>query len=283
MREGKRNPMAAKTPDDREDEEPLGRDPHARILRSSSEKPSDKPPENQPEKESDFPEAQEKWRRFSGVWILPIIAALIAGYLAIRSYTEHGPGITISFKSAEGLSVGQTQIKYKAVTLGTVDSISLKPDNSGIIVHAATTSSARNFLTDHALFWIVRPQLNATNLTDLQLLVSGTYIQLEPGTAGGHSETSFTGLERPPDIRSDQPGRIFALKTNKLGALNTGSPVYYRDINVGQVLNYDLGDGFGSITMNIFVRDPYAKYVRDDSRFWNASGLNITLVRRFTS
>src|ERR1700733_6738178 len=126
----------------------------AMIDNPSNEKP--------PRDEESFAPVKEKRRHFAGVWILPIIAALIVGYLALRSYAEHGPGISISFKSAEGLSVGQTQIKFKSVTLGTVDSIELKPDLSGVIVHATTTASARNLLTDHTRLWIVRPQLNAS-------------------------------------------------------------------------------------------------------------------------
>jgi paraquat-inducible protein B len=224
-----------------------------------------------------FPPADEKRRRFSGIWILPIVAALISGYLAIRSYMEHGPDIAISFKSAEGLSVGQTQIKYKAVTLGTVKSIELKPDLSGILVKASMTSSARNFLTDHAKFWVVRPQLNAANISDFQLLVSGTYIQIEPGAPGGDKRTSFTGLEQPPDMRSDQSGRVYLLKAAKLGPIGIGSPVYFRDIEAGQILNYDIGDGTGPIILSVFVRDPYAQFVRPDSRFWNVSGVNVKL------
>jgi paraquat-inducible protein B len=225
-----------------------------------------------------FPDAVERRRRFSGIWILPIVAALVAFYLAGKSWVEHGPSIAITFKSAEGLSVGQTQIKYKAVTLGTVTSIELTPDHSGVVVHAATTASARDFLTDHARFWVVRPQLNASNISDIQLLVSGTYIQVEPGDPGGTRASSFTGLEQAPDMRSDEPGRVFLLKADKLGALGVGSPVYFRDITVGQVLSYDIGDGFGPITMSIFVRDPYAEYVHGDSRFWNASGLTVKLT-----
>ena len=234
----------------------------------------DRPPED----DEDFPPAKERRRWFSGIWILPVVAALIAGYLAVRSYSEHGPDVRITFKSGEGLSVGQTQIKYKSVTLGTVQRIDLAPDSSGIVVTATTTASARSFLTDHARFWVVRPQLNAANISDFQLLVSGTYIQLEPGKAGDKKQTSFTGLEQPPETRSDEPGRVYLLKAEKLGPISVGSAVYYRDINAGQVLSYDIGDGFGPVMISIFVRDPYAKFVHNDSRFWDASGLNVKLA-----
>jgi paraquat-inducible protein B len=222
-----------------------------------------------------FPHAQQRKRYLSGVWILPIIAALIAGYLGLRSYMEHGPDVTISFKSAEGLSTGQTQVKYKAVTLGTVKNIELKPDLSGVVVRITTTANARDLLTDHARFWIMRPQLNAANISDIQSLVSGTYIQVEPGAPGGNRKTQFTGMDQAPASRSDQPGQVYELNAARLGPITVGSPIYFRDIVVGQVSGYDIGDGFGPLKVTIFVRDPYAKLVRHDTRFWNVSGINV--------
>ncbi|MGE3623551.1 MAG: intermembrane transport protein PqiB [Bdellovibrionales bacterium] len=240
------------------------------------ELPSPDIPENPPETSG---RAMIRRRYFSAVWVIPIIAAVIAGYLAVRSYMQQGPAFTITFKSGEGLSVGQTQIKYKAVTLGTVEDITLAPDRRGIVVHARMKGSARALLTDHARFWIVRPAFNTTNIPDIQLLVTGTYIQLDPGAPGGTRETEFTGLYQPPVVQPDDgAGKVFNLTAERLGPVGRGSPVYFRDIHVGEVLSYDIGDGYGPMKLGILVREPYTRFVRAGSRFWNASGFTVKLA-----
>ncbi len=221
------------------------------------------------------PAAHIRHRRFSFVWVIPIIAAVIAIYLGYRTIMEQGPLITITFDTAQGLAVGQTQIKYKAVTLGTVESIDLSPDNNTVVVRVRMNSLGTRFLTSHARFWVVRPRLSVTNLSGLDTLVSGAFIGIDPGAAGGRYETHFKGLEEPPGVRSDVPGSTYVLRADGVGSLSTGSPVFYRDVVVGEVLGYDLGDGIGPVTINIFVRAPYNKLVRPESHFWNSSGLTL--------
>ena len=131
------------------------------------------------------------------------------------------------------------------------------------------------FLTDHARFWVVRPSFSVGNLSGLQTLVSGDYIAVDPGLPGGHYQTSFTGLEEPPGVRSDQPGHTFVLKAENIGSLGPGSPVFYRDVVVGEVLDYDIGDGLGPVTVHIFVQSPYDQLVRPQSHFWNSSGISV--------
>jgi len=238
---------------------------------------SDEFPPQQRVPDPAFPTAHVKHRRFSPIWLIPIVAALIALYLTWHDYQQHGPLITVTFKTAQGLVAGQTQVRYKNVALGTLESVHLDKDLSQVTANIRMTAAAKPLLTDNALFWVVKPELNTFNPSDLETLVSGSYIQVEPGAEGGDAQTHFTGLETPPADRSDEAGRIFVLKADSLGAVNIGSPVYFRDINVGQVLGYDIGNGFEPISINVFVRDPYAQYVRGHSRFWNASGLSLAL------
>ncbi len=213
---------------------------------------------------------------FSFVWILPIVAVLIGGYLAYTTLSQRGSEVVLTFKGAEGLTAGQTKVKHKAVDLGTVNSIRLAPDMSHVIVTVRMTSEADPYLTDQARFWVVKPRLSGSNISGLETLISGGYIEMDPGQKGNRTEKEFTGLENPPGVRSDEPGTTFILTTNRIGSLGSGSPVFYRDIVVGEVLGYQLPEGNGAITVRVFVKAPYDKWVRTATRFWNASGVTLS-------
>lgn len=214
---------------------------------------------------------------FSAVWIIPIVAAFIALYMGWHSYSQSGPVITIAFNSAEGVVAGQTQIKYRAVAMGTVSDIRLDPKFQKVLVKVKMTAAAQDLITDKTQFWIVRPRLTPGNLSGIETLVSGSYIQCDPGLTKGAPQTSFVGLEEAPATRSDEKGQTFKLQADRLGSIGRGSPIYYRDIAVGEVLNYDIGNGFGPLTLTIFVREPYNKMINNSSRFWNTSSLLVNL------
>ncbi len=219
------------------------------------------------------PPAEKRRAGLPIVWLIPIIAALIAGYLGYRTLLEQGPMLTLSFDTAEGLAAGQTQVKFKAVALGTVDSIDLSPDNRHVIVKVRMNNVGARFLTSNARFWVERPRFSLNNVSGLDTLVSGAYISVDPGPPGGIYQDQFTGLEQPPGVRSDEPGRTYTLTADNLGSLISGSPVFFRDVVVGEVLGYDIGDGLGPIKITIFVRAPFDNLVRPQSRFWNSSGI----------
>ena len=204
------------------------------------------------------------------------MAAVVGAYLAFTTLSQRGPEILISFKGADGVTAGQTKVRHKAVDLGTITSIRLAPDMSHVVVSVRMNSEAAPYLTDQARFWVVRPRLSASNISGLETLISGGYIEMDPGDKGGKTQREFTGLENPPGVRSDEPGTTFVLETPQIGSLGSGSPVFYRDIVVGEVLNYHLPEGNGLITVNVFVKAPYDKWVRTGTRFWNASGLNLS-------
>lgn len=225
------------------------------------------------------PWAQVRHRRFSLIWLVPIVAAAIAIYLGWRTAATRGPVISISFHTADGLVSGQTSIKYKAVDLGTVESIQISDDRSHVVVGVRMRSEAEQYLTDRARFWVVRPRLTGGNITGLETLVSGAYIELDPGAPGGKSRRDFVGLERPPSVRSDEPGTTFVLKADRIGALGIGAPVFFRDVPVGEVLSYDPPGLGGDIVVHAFIRRPYDTYVRAGSRFWSASGARLDLRR----
>jgi paraquat-inducible protein B len=228
----------------------------------------------------DVPDARVHGRRhFHFVWLIPIVAALIAGFLGYRALSERGPTITISLLTADGLVAGQTKIRHKAVDLGTVRHISLSEDMTHVAVEADMRREADRYLTSTASFWVVRPRLALGNISGLDTLFSGSYIELDPGATRGNPTTSFVGLEEPPAVRSDVPGTPYALKADRIGSISSGSPVYYRDILAGEVLGYDAPTASPDqkIDVHVFVRAPYDKMVRSGTHFWNASGLDVEL------
>ncbi|HVE22382.1 MAG TPA: MlaD family protein [Acidocella sp.] len=223
------------------------------------------------------PPAHLRRPRFSFVWLVPLVAAIIAAYLGYRTVLQEGPLLTITFTSGDDIMAGQTQVKYKAVALGTVESVDLSHDNSQVVVRVRMNNVGTRFLNAHARFWVVRPNFTAGNLSGLSTLVSGAYIAVDPGLPGGQYQDHFTGLEGPPGVRSDEPGQTYQLRTGTIGSLAAGSPVFYRDIIVGEVLGYDIGNGLGPVTVNIFVRAPFDHLIRPQSRFWKSSGITAQL------
>jgi paraquat-inducible protein B len=133
------------------------------------------------------PQAPLRRPRFALVWLIPILAAAIAIYLGYKTLTERGPLLTLTFATAEGLTPGQTQLQYKAVDLGTVESIALGHEHRDVIVEIRMNDVGTPFLTDHARFWVVRPSFSAGSISGLQTLVSGDYIAVDPGLAGGRA------------------------------------------------------------------------------------------------
>ncbi|MGE5255764.1 MAG: intermembrane transport protein PqiB [Hyphomicrobiales bacterium] len=222
------------------------------------------------------PEAavQKRKRQFSIVWLVPVVAALIGGWLIVKAYYEKGPEITITFKSAEGLEAGKTKIKFKDVEIGLVQEIRLGEDLSHVKVKAQLVKEASRFLSENTRFWVVRARVSASAVTGLGTVFSGAFIDVDPGPPG-KSTDHFVGLEEPPIVTTGLPGRHFILESNRLGSIEVGTQVYYRQIRVGEVVAYHLAEDGKKIVSKIFVHAPYDQYVRKTTRFWNASGLDV--------
>jgi paraquat-inducible protein B len=222
------------------------------------------------------PEVKTKKQRISIVWLVPLIALAVGGWLVYKAVSEKGPVVTITFKSADGLEAGKTKIKYKDVELGVVDSIVLSKDLSQVIVKAELVKQAEKFISQNTRFWVVRARVAAGGVSGLGTLFSGAYIELDPGKPGTPA-THFEGLEVPPVVTTDLPGSHFVLRASSLGSLNIGAPVYFRRIQVGQVISYQLDEDGQAVTVKVFVHDPHHELVRKNTRFWSASGLDIAI------
>lgn len=220
-------------------------------------------------------EARARERRFSLVWLVPAAAAALAAYLGYTTYASRGPLVAVILDDAGGLTAGQTPVRYKAVQVGTVEGIRLSDDLSKVRADLRMAKQVGGRLTDGARFWVVRPRLTAGSVSGLETIVSGAYIEFDPGDPAARARSEFTALTDPPGVRSDEPGRVFALRAAALGSLDRGSPVFFRDVAVGEVLGFDPPGLDGSIMLRVFVRAPYEGYVRDGSRFWNTSGVGV--------
>jgi paraquat-inducible protein B len=212
--------------------------------------------------------------RISVIWIIPIIAAVVAIGIAVQRIRSEGPLITIVFSAAEGIEAGKTFVKYKDVNIGRVTKIELTDDFSRVRVTARIAKHAEGLMVFDAKFWVVRPSISLSGVSGLNTLLSGNYIGFAPGKST-ESQDSFIGLDVAPII-TEQEGREYILKAADLGSLEIGSPIYYRRLQVGQVIAYDLAPEGDSVRMKIFVRSPYDKYVYPETRFWNASGIEVS-------
>ncbi|MDB5887855.1 MAG: mammalian cell entry protein, partial [Rhodocyclales bacterium] len=210
------------------------------------------------------------------VWLVPAVAIVVGGWLAVQAFVSQGPSVTIRFQSGEGLEANKTRIKYKDVDVGVVTQVAISKDRKAVIVTARLNSQSRDFAVDDTRFWVVKPRIAAGSISGLGTLLSGAYIGVDVGKSGS-SRSDFVGLEVPPMLIEGQAGKRFVLHAETLGSIDYGSPVYFRKLPVGQVVAYDLdADGRGT-TVTIFVRAPYDRFVTTNSRFWSTSGLDFTV------
>jgi len=210
------------------------------------------------------------------IWLVPAVAALIGIGMVIHNWTSEGPVIEISFITAEGLEAGKTQVKYKDVVIGLVDSIRLAGDNTHVIARVNLSKDAAGFATADARYWVVRPRFGTSGVSGIGTLLSGAYIGADNGESH-EAKKSFVGLERPPAVIHGSPGKRFTLAANDIGSLDIGSPVYYRRIQVGRLASYELHKDGRQMSVDIFVDAPYDRFVTVSSRFWNASGVDLNL------
>jgi paraquat-inducible protein B len=216
-----------------------------------------------------------RWR-LSPIWLIPAFALLIGVFMLVQHSLEVGPQITITFQSATGLEPGKTAVKYKDVTVGIVNDIQLRDDNTQVLVTVRLNKSAERLARADSRFWVVRPRVGLGGVTGIDTILSGAYIGVDTGNSP-QVQSHFTGLESPPTIVNNTPGAHFVIQTEDLGSLDIGSPVYYRRVQVGRVTAYHLSQDGRSVSVQIFIDAPYDHFVTPNSRFWNASGVDLSV------
>lgn len=217
----------------------------------------------------------QKRPRLSLVWVIPLVAAAAGVWMAVTRFLSQGPEITIVFSSGDGLEANKTRVNFNGLNVGTLTSLRFSDDHKHVVATAAMSPKVKEFLVQDAQFWVVKPRMSGLNITGLGTLLSGHYI----GMQLGRSKTSarhFVALETPP-LTGDVPGRVFRLKTPELGSLGTGTPVYFRQLPAGHVVACELDPTGQFLNVEIFVWAPYDQYVNPDTRFWQASGVDVSL------
>lgn len=218
----------------------------------------------------------KKKTRLSLVWFIPIVAALVGVWVAVTKILSEGPTITIVFKTAEGLDAGKTKVHYNGVDIGTLTTIRLSKDHQRAIATLEMAPKTESFLVEDTNFWVVSPRISGANVSGLGTLISGAYIGMEIGSSH-KTRRDFVALETPPVVTSEVAGRFFMLKSPDLGSLDTGTPIYFRRLQVGQVVSYELDKDGESLSVKVFVKTPYDQYVNPATRFWHASGVDVSL------
>ena len=211
----------------------------------------------------------------SVVWIIPIITLLVGGWLIFKTLSEQGPQVTISFKTAEGIEVGKTRVKYKNVDIGVVEQVRFNDDFSHVVLHVQFEQGTEHFLKRNTRFWVVKPQLSLRGASGLSTLISGAYIEIEPGP--GAKQNHFVGLEKQPVVTADEQGRKIVLITRRLRSIDTGSPIYYQGLEAGEVLGHELANDRNSIYIYAFIKAPFHQLIRGNTRFWNVSGVDVSV------
>jgi paraquat-inducible protein B len=230
-----------------------------------------------PPSEEELPAPAVRNRRWIPrlVWLVPIVAAVVGISLLVKHWENVGPHITISFLSGEGVQVGKTLVKYRDVTVGLVSAVVLSPDHQSVLVSADLSKDAASLAKADTQFWIVRPRIGVGSVSGLDTLLSGVYIGMKTG-GSQLSARKFLGLENPPALSHGPHGRELQLHATRAGSLAIGAPVYFRQFQVGRVIDENLLPD-GSTRVSVFVEAPYDGFVKPVTRFWNASGIDVKL------
>jgi paraquat-inducible protein B len=215
-------------------------------------------------------------RSFSPIWIIPIVVVIVAASFAYRAIQEEGPKVVVLFDSAEGLTAGKSKVKYRDVEIGDVDGIAFRGIDQ-VEVQLSLHPGAARYVTEDTQWWVVRPRIGGGGISGLETILSGGYVTFEPGTEGKKEEREFVGLEEPPIPAKDRPGVQLTLVTDELRGVDVGAAIFFRDIDVGDVLHYALAEDGKTVEIKIVVRGAHAGRVTSASRFWNAGGFELSV------
>lgn len=214
-------------------------------------------------------------QRWNIVWVVPILAVLIGGWLIYQNLASRGPIAQVSFETADGIASGKTEVRCRSVRVGMVKDLELSLDMNSVMVSIQMDRHAAGLLREDTRFWVVRPRVSATDISGLGTLLTGAYIELEPGT-GSQGPVTFRGLETPPPTNRNVPGRRLVLTADEAGSLGVGSPIYFLDVEVGRIETRELAPDGRQVLYHAFIRAEFSQLVRENTRFWSTSGVDIS-------
>lgn len=223
----------------------------------------------------DVPEVVvRKGRGVSLIWLVPAVAVVVGGYMAWQAWQDRGVEVVITFPTAEWLEAGKTKVEFRSVQVGSVDKILFVP--AGVELHCTLDQQAKPYLTEDAKFWIEHPRVGGGQVSGLGTLLSGAYIAMRLGDPSKKAQRKFAGLSQPPVEPEGEKGLRIVLEADELYGVSAGTRVYYRQLEVGKVDAYTLAESGARFDIHLFIRQGYEHLVRDDSRFWNAGGIQIS-------
>lgn len=217
------------------------------------------------------------WSRLSIVWIIPLIALLAALGVAWQSYSQRGPVIEVTFENGAGIAARETELRYRDITVGTVEDVTFGPGLQAVIVSIRVDKSVADYIDAAATFWVVRPELTTQGISGLDTVLSGVYIEGSWDGEVGTETTHFKGLPNPPLFRTGQEGLQIALRTTPGGDLTDNSPITYRGIEVGRVGKAHISqEGNFAIAEAIIFQD-HVNLISSSTRFWNTAGFSFSV------
>lgn len=230
----------------------------------------------EPQPAGDFPQARVRRARWSVwiVWLVPLLAAGFAAWLAYDRMKDYGPEITVKFRDGSGVRVGQTPVRYRGVQIGEVTGVRLSEDQNSVEVKIRLQRTAGSVAKEGAVFWVSRPEVGIGGITGLSTVITGPEILAQPGTGG--ERTDFTGLDSAP-AAMELRGLKIIVRTSRMGqSLQRSSPVYYRGVEVGVVQQVSLTYDATAADIHVLIRERYRSLVRENSVFWNVSGVSVS-------
>ena len=214
--------------------------------------------------------------RFSPVWIIPVVSALLGVWLVWHHYSAEGPEITVRFETAEGIIAEKTPVLCRSVPVGTVTRIDLTEDLKGVIITVDMNRDAARLLAQDSQIWIVRARYSSAGISGLGTLVSGNYLEIQPGVLKNRGR-HFIGLENPPATPPGVPGLRFKLIAQQAGGLGPGESIVYKGINVGKLDTRVFNPESGEVEFDAFIEDDYARLVGERTHFYNTGGLDLKI------
>ncbi len=211
-------------------------------------------------------------RGISPVWILPLVALVIAGWLIYKSVVDAGIQVVITFATAQGIEKGKTRVMFRGTPVGMVEDLVINKDFKGVDVQVKFVKSAQRLLTEDTLFWMVEPRISAQGITGLETILRGNYIAMRPGK--GEETQQFTALSEPPPMTSTEQGLQVQLTVDNQGSLTTGSMVYFKGIEVGRIERCALGKD-NNVVIDVFIQKEHASLLKKNSRFYTVSGITL--------
>jgi paraquat-inducible protein B len=214
-------------------------------------------------------------QRWNIVWVVPILAVLIGGWLIYHNLASRGPVAKVRFETADGIAAGKTEVRCRSVRVGLVKEVELAADLKSVLVSIQMEPKGATLLRKETRFWVVRPRVSGTDVSGLGTLLTGAYIELEPGS-GPAEGNEFPGLETPPPTSQNVPGLRLVLTAEEAGSLVAGSPIFFRGVEVGRIESRKFGPDGQDVRYDAFIHEEFVPRVKENSRFWNTSGVDIS-------